>query len=192
MLDRKESVLYANVIGLGLRSLKSDPIGSGINLLPEEVKSQAKKSQQETQRSVFLVALFIVIAGLLLLGMAVYYLVYLPVPAPMQPLKNRIMLVLEESKNEMVDVAFISDDTEEEITVYNGPGDESGVVGYVSSGEIYMATGQRAGWVRITMEDNEGWIDGDQLKGLKTMEVEEFKTKKEESNFKEEEVSDEE
>ncbi len=192
MLDRKESVLYANVIGLGLRSLKSDPIGSGINLLPEEVKSQAKKSQQETQRSVFLVALFIVIAGLLLLGMAVYYLVYLPVPAPMQPLKNRIMLVLEESKNEMVDVAFISDDTEEEIAVYNGPGDESGVVGYVSSGEIYMATGQRAGWVRITMEDNEGWIDGDQLKGLKTMEVEEFKTKKEESNFKEEEVSDEE
>jgi type IV pilus assembly protein PilM len=174
MLNQKEKILYSNVIGLGLRSLKKDPIETGINLLPEEVRNQARKSQQETHRSVLLVAIFIVIAGFLLLGLSIYYLVYLPVPAPMQPLKNRILLIIDDKKVETVDVAFIADDLEG-VVIYSGPGEESDVVGSAFSGEFYQATGQRAGWVRVKIsEDEEGWIYRENLKKITTMSLEDF------------------
>jgi type IV pilus assembly protein PilM len=179
MLDHKESVLYSNVIGLGLRSLKKDPIEAGVNLLPEEVRNQARKIQQETHRSVLLVAIFIVIAGFLLLGLSVYYLVYLPVPAPMQPLKSRILLVLEDETVETIDVVFISDDIEKEIVVYSGPGEDSEVIDYdIGPGEFYIATGQRAGWIRIKIEDREVWINGSNLKAIETMDIKEFEEMK--------------
>ncbi|MDA3814751.1 MAG: pilus assembly protein PilM, partial [Patescibacteria group bacterium] len=179
MLNQKEKILYSNVIGLGLRSLKEDPIETGINLLPEEVRNQARKSQQETRRSVLLVAIFITIAGFLLLGLSIYYLIYLPVPAPMQPLKSRILLILEDEKAETIDVAFIVDELKEEATVHAGPGEESEVVGYVNSGEFYQATGQRSGWVRIKFsEEQEGWIYRENLKSTATMTLEEFEEMK--------------
>ncbi|MEA2092655.1 MAG: pilus assembly protein PilM, partial [Patescibacteria group bacterium] len=179
MLDQKEKILYSNVIGLGLRSLKKDPIETGVNLLPKEVRNQARKGQQEAHRSVLLVAVFIVIAGFLLLGLSIYYLIYLPVPAPMQPLKSRILLALEDEKVETIDVVFISDDIEEEIVVYSGPGEDSEVIDYnVSSGEFYIATGQRAGWIRIKIEDREGWINGNDLKAIETMDIKEFEKMK--------------
>lgn len=51
--------------------------------------------------SKYIVAIIIALAGLAFLSSAVYYLVYLPVPTPMQQLKTRVMmwLQLEEAKN---------------------------------------------------------------------------------------------
>ncbi len=173
LLDGKESILYASVIGLGLRSLKKDPIDSGINLLPEEVKSQAQKTQQETQRSVLLVASFVLIAGIMLLSLAVYYLVYLPVPAPMQPLKNRILLVMER-EDVTIDIAIVREDLEESPPVHQGPGTATEIIGTVEMGGMYRVTGQRAGWVRIEFEDISGWIVGDNLQTIRTIDEEDF------------------
>ncbi len=193
MFNEKDAVLYANVIGLGLRSLKDDPINNGINLLPEEVKNQAKKSQQEQHRSVLLVAVFIVIAGFLLLGLAVYYLIYLPVPAPMQPLKDRVLLVLEDTEIEAIDVVYINIDLEEDgAIVYSGPGDETDIISQVEAGSVHKATGQRGIWMRISIEEEniEGWIHGENLEAVKTMSIEEFNNLKTKESIDTEELEE--
>lgn len=172
LLTEKESILYSNVIGLGLRSLVKDPIGTGINLLPEEVKSQVKKRQKESFRSVLLVSLFIMIAGLILLGLSIYYLIYLPVPAPIQPLKNRILLQFDQEKQvKTADVAIVKSDIAE-CLVYEGPGQESEIIGQAEPGARYKATGQRSGWVRVQLDEGkEGWIYSDDLSKIETVEI---------------------
>ncbi len=50
-----------------------------------------------------LAAGIIVLFSLSLLGLAVYYIVYLPVPAPMQPLKARILTILDMEEEEMIE-----------------------------------------------------------------------------------------
>ncbi len=194
LFEERESILYANVAGLGLRSLKKDPISSGINLLPEEVKSQAKKSQQETQRSVLLVALFIAIAGVILLGLAIYYLMYLPVPPVMQPLRDRVLMVTEEPDIEVeeVDVAFIIDDVEEEFPVHEGPGEQTDVVEFAEEGKAYRITAQRAGWLRLEIEEISGWIEGDHVEEITTMELNEFEELQEDEEETEEGPEDDE
>jgi len=172
MLSEKESILYSNVIGLGLRSLSKDPIKDGINLLPEEVQTQETRSHQERTKSVLFAALLIAFAGILLLGLAIYFLIYLPVPAPMQPLQDRVRMVMEEDAEHM-DVAVISEELEEDPEVYAGPGEEQEVVGVAERGEEYRATAQRGGWVRIELEEVEGWIHGENVEAIKTVEVEE-------------------
>ncbi len=196
-LNEKESVLYSNVIGLGLRSLMDDPINQEINLLPEEVKSQAEKSQKENYRSILIVALFITIAGIVLLGLSTYYLVYLPVPAPIQPLQDRILLRVEEDDDvdvEMIDMAVVRVDLQDPTPVYRGPGDEQEIIGEAFPGESYRATGQRTGWVRIEIDDVEGWIYRDKLEMIESIEIEttteeDLEESAEEEIEREEEVS---
>ncbi|GEM_PF-3300822 len=188
LLNEKEGVLYANVIGLGLRSLYRNPIKDGINLLPEEVQTQETRSQKETTRSVLLVALFISLTGVALLGLAIYFLIYLPVPAPMQPLQDRVRMVLEEEVEHM-DVVVISEDIEEDPEVYRGPGEEQEVVGTATRGEEYRATAQRGGWVRIEIEEEvEGWVHGENVEAIKTIKVEEEVEEPEEVDVEEDEV----
>jgi type IV pilus assembly protein PilM len=170
MLSYKESILFANVVGLARRALLNDPIRDAINLLPEEVKNQERRSQVEKHRSVLLVAVFIAISGILFLGLAAYYLIYLPVPAPIQPLKQRILLHLEEKPGEeTIDVAVIREELEGPAYVRRGPGEEQEIIGEAIPGKRYKATGQLAGWVRIVFEDTEGWIHGGNLEKIETV-----------------------
>ena len=176
LLSDKKPILYSNVIGLGLRSLVDDPVNFGINLLPDEVKSQAEKSQKSKYKSVLVVSLFITIAGLVLLGLSIYYLIYLPVPAPIQPLQDRVLTEMQqegiqEEEVEVEDRAIILEEIDG-ADVYDGPGEEQEVLGVVEPGESYRATGQSAGWVRIEFEDTEGWIDSQYLSSIETVEVE--------------------
>ena len=177
ILDDQKPLLYSNVVGLSLRSLVDDPVNYGINLLPEEVKSQAKRSQKAKHRSVTVAALFIVVAGVLLLAASIYYLIYLPVPAPIQPLQDRIILEMQEEQMdediELHDMAIVAEDLEGSANVYDGPGEEQEILGEAESGESYRATGQSAGWVRIEFEDVSGWINSEHLSEIETIEVEE-------------------
>lgn len=174
LLKQKKPILYSNVIGLGLRSLLEEPIEAGINLLPEEVKSQAQKSQKENKRSILIAALFITIAGVILLGLSIYYLIYLPVPAPIQPLKDRVLLEtqMNGSQIDTRDVAIINSQLETPASVYSGPGTDSEVVGEVEPASRHTATGQTGGWVRIQVGDEEGWINSENLEGIETVNTE--------------------
>ncbi len=171
LIKERDSFFYANVVGLGLRSLLKDPIKEGINLLPEEIKNQERRSQVEKHRSVLLVALFIAIAGVMFLGLAAYYLIYLPVPAPIQPLKQRVLLQLDGGDSQVMDVVIIKNELDEEPVVRRGPGREQEVIGEVVPGETYQATAQLAGWIRIKMGDIEGWIYGEIVEKIETVDT---------------------
>ncbi len=173
----KYALLYSNVVGLGLRALLNDPIKDGINLLPEEVKNQERRSQVEKHRSVLLVAIFIAIAGIMFLVLAAYYLIYLPVPAPIQPLKQRVLLYMDdETSISTMDVAVIKEGLDEPAFVRRGPGEAQEIIGEAVPGESYQATRQLAGWVRIKFEDTEGWIFGGDLDRIETVSIEQEKT----------------
>jgi type IV pilus assembly protein PilM len=188
MLKNKEAVLYSNVTGLASRALMSDPIRDGYNLLPEEIKNQERRLQVEKHRSVFLVAIFIAVAGIMFLGLAAYYLIYLPVPAPIQPLKQRVLLHIDERSGiEMIDVAVVKDELDEPAYVRKGPGKTQEVIGEAVPGESYRATTQLAGWVRIVFEDTEGWIHGEDLQKIESILLEE---NEEEETIEEEETTE--
>ncbi len=172
LLGDENAILYSNVIGLALRSLLKDPIRDGINLLPEEIKNQERRSQTEKHRSVLLIAIFIAIAGIMFLVLAAYYLIYLPVPAPIQPLKHRVLLHLDDDKVVYtVDVAVVRDDGEGVVFVRRGPGETQEVIGEAIPGESYEVTAQLAGWVRVKFEEGEGWIYGEDLDSIDTVDI---------------------
>ncbi|MEA2092656.1 MAG: hypothetical protein U9P61_01645 [Patescibacteria group bacterium] len=65
----------------------------------------------------WIMALLIFGFGMFLLGLIVYYIAFLPVPIPMQPLKMRIVtfLNLEELNNEIETEIEVEENTEEAI-----------------------------------------------------------------------------
>ncbi len=171
-LEEEKPVLFSNVIGLSLRSLLKDPIKDGLNLLPDEIKSQERRSQTEKHRSVLLIAIFIAIVGIMFLALSAYYLIYLPVPAPIQPLQQRVLLHLDErGQLEMIDMAFIREDLEEPVFVRRGPGETQEAIGEALPGESYQATAQLAGWVRIVFGETEGWIHAENLDRIESVRI---------------------
>jgi type IV pilus assembly protein PilM len=191
MFGRKEVILYANVVGLARRALLNDPIKDAINLLPEEIKNQEKRSQVEKHRSVLLVALFIAISGLIFLALAAYYLIYLPVPAPIQPLKQRVLTHLDgDSGVEIIDVAVVKTELEEPAYVRRGPGSEQEIIGEAVAGERYQATTQLAGWVRIVFGEREGWIHGSSLEKIESVSLIEEKERQETEEETKEELEE--
>ena len=103
----------------------------------------------------------------------------------MQPLKDRVLLVTDPTVEE-VDVTIIKEDLEEAPPVHEGPGAESEVVEYAEPGETYRIIDQRGGWARIEIRDITGWVHGENLSEIKTMEMKEFEEIKEEEGEEEE------
>ena len=69
-LDPDKALLYANAIGLALRGTVKDPLGAGINLLPDKIKEKEKKVywQRHKQKllAIKIVLVVVIIAALLL------------------------------------------------------------------------------------------------------------------------------
>jgi len=72
-LNEKELLIYANVIGLALRIVSDDPIDSGINILPEEIKKTEKRYQQERRKWVWTSSILLASLGILALLCSLYY-----------------------------------------------------------------------------------------------------------------------
>ncbi len=72
-IDPNKAVLYANSLGLALRSIIKDPIGGGINLLPGKIKEKEKKVywQRHRQKSIIIQ---IILAALILAAALLIYL----------------------------------------------------------------------------------------------------------------------
>ncbi len=172
VLKGKDSLLYSNVIGLALKSLEEDPINDGINLLPEEVISQAKKNEKAERKSVLFAALFIMILGLSILGATVYYFFFSTSSIPQQTVRDSVIRKLDEMKRgeEFKGIAVVSEGLDEPVNIYEDLGAQA-VVGEVKPGTKHEIIEQNLGWVKIRFEDGEGWIEIGYLEEVEITEV---------------------
>ncbi len=117
----------------------------------------------EDSLPVYVTALFIALAGLGFLAFALYYLIYLPVPTPIYPLKTRVLIMLGMEADREVEVVqtFGVVVSEEEVPVYFENNNESEVILMVSPEETYTVLQEEDGWYKIVLENDyaEGWIN---------------------------------
>ncbi len=172
-LDDTKGVIYSNVIGLALRGGVEDPVRDGINLLPSEVKAKEIKTQQGKQKSVLMASLIVALSGIFLLSLSILYLVLLPVPAPMVPLKHRVMtqFYLEKDKEELL-VKIREEFIESGINIYALPGERSEVL-YVATVEDEIELLQKIDiWYKLKVAGFEGWASEEHIKVVNINEPE--------------------
>jgi len=71
-LDPTKALLYTNSIGLALRGIIKDPVGTGINLLPGKIKEKEKKVYWQRHRQKRIIINIILIVIIALAGIIVY------------------------------------------------------------------------------------------------------------------------
>lgn len=170
-LDEKKAVIYSNVIGLALRGISDDPVRDGINLLPSEVKAKEIKIQQGKQRSVLLASAVVALSGLVLLGLSLFYLVYLPVPAPMAPLKQRVVTTFYlEKDNQELAVKIRDEFVESGINIYALPGERSEVIYTATTADEIELLQKIDIWYKVKIDSIEGWASEEYLEVINTNE----------------------
>jgi len=163
-LDEKKAVIYSNVIGLALRGISDDPVRDGINLLPSEVKAKEIKIQQSKQKSVLLASVVVALSGLVLLGLSLFYLVYLPVPAPMVPLKQRVITTFYlEKDNQELTVKIRDEFVESGISIYALPGERSEVIYTATTADEIELLQKIDIWYKVKIGSIEGWASEEYL-----------------------------
>lgn len=163
-LDEKKAVIYSNVIGLALRGISDDPVRDGINLLPSEVKEKEIKIQQSKQKSVLLASVVVALSGLVLLGLSLFYLVYLPVPAPMVPLKQRVITTFYlEKDNQELTVKIRDEFVESGISIYALPGERSEVIYTATTADEIELLQKIDIWYKVKIGSIEGWASEEYL-----------------------------
>ena len=163
-LDEKKAVIYSNVIGLALRGISDDPVRDGINLLPSEVKAKEIKIQQSKQKSVLLASVVVALSGLVLLGLSLFYLVYLPVPAPMAPLKQRVITTFYlEKDNQELTVKIRDEFVESGISIYALPGERSEVIYTATTADEIELLQKIDIWYKVKIGSIEGWASEEYL-----------------------------
>ena len=156
LLEGKKPILFSNVIGLGLRSIADDPVNCGINLLPEEVKSQAKSSERLKYKK----AITVLVLGLVALILGSFFLL---------GGSGKQEAEVERGSRDSFALVTIGDDFEE-VNIFNDPNQDSDIIGVTRSGEIKEAIGRRGDWVKIKTESKNGWILGDYLSDIEIIE----------------------
>ncbi len=74
-----ENILsYCNAIGLAIRSVEKNPIDNGLNLLPEDIKKQERRLQQERKTAVKIGAFLIALIGIIIFFFSIYFAVLNP------------------------------------------------------------------------------------------------------------------
>jgi cell division ATPase FtsA len=162
-LDRARGVLYSNVIGLALRGISDNPVKSSINLLPTEIKTKEIKTQQGKRKSVLIASAVVALSGLVLLALTIFYLIYLPVPPPMQPLKYRMMTNFP--TGEVKEIAILEEFINQEINVYETPGDETKIVFTVTSQDSLEMLQKIDSWYKIKVGEKQGWLHQRYIEG---------------------------
>ena len=148
IFDHSNSLFYSNVVGLSLRSLKKNPTKGGINLLPKEVKDQAKQREKETERRLIIVALVIIgFLTILFLGYFLY------------SNKFEVDFVGRDSggftAGQVEDGIFLQEGQE----IYSSPEAER-AVGFVSEAGEYEVLERRDDWMMIDIYGSSGWVSG--------------------------------
>lgn len=128
-----------------------------------QLEDDTKKDEKQ-DIPIYVTAIFIAISGVGFLLFTVYYIAFLPVPTPMQPLKVRILttLQLEEAQNnnlDVVEVVELSDTGKTGIRVK--PAKNSVIIVEVAKGGYYEKIEEKENWVKIRNDEygTEGWIE---------------------------------
>ncbi len=114
----------------------------------------------EDSLPVHVTAVFIALAGIGFLAFALYYIIYLPVPSIMLPLKTRVITVLG-LENVKSGEVFVVIRGEEDVSVYAEPKEDSEEVGLIIPGLTYKLLEKSNDWYKIIIdnEKTEGWIN---------------------------------
>ncbi len=167
-LDEKQGVLFVNAIGLALRATDKDPIDSGFNMLPEEIKKKEKRHQKERKRFVRFMAVAFAIFGVSVLGYSLYYAFILSPEREEKPVERvEIPVEIEDDVEERPvaevelkegHIAISPDVGEEGAPVYGTPRREE-VIGRAHIGEQYRLERKMGAWHLIDIDEEErGWI----------------------------------
>ncbi len=103
----------------------------------------------------YFMAMLIALGGLGFLSFAVYYIVYLPVPVALQPLKVRVLTVLQ-LEQALTQEGFAV--ANEEINVYLDNSEESDILFQMIPGNVYEILEEGDEWIRVNFNNQEGWI----------------------------------
>lgn len=126
-------------------------------------KNEEKIDFGDDSVPVYVTAVFIAFAGIGFLALSIYYIIYLPVPAAMQPLKTRLVVTLglqEMTEVERLPVA-VTVYGDENVFVYLEPNDDSEVIAIVVPDTSYAVLQKEGEWYRVEIEGEhgEGWIN---------------------------------
>lgn len=129
-----------------------------------ELEDDTKKEIQKAP--FYITAIFIAISGLGILFFTVYYIAFLPVPIPMEPLKVRVLttLQLEEAQKQNMDVVEIVQLSDESKTgIRAEPSKSSIIIFEVFKGDFYEKLEEKGEWIKIRekQDNGEGWIEKD-------------------------------
>ena len=133
-------------------------------MLPSEVKAKEIKIQQSKQKSVLLASVVVALSGLVLLGLSLFYLVYLPVPAPMVPLKQRVITTFYlEKDNQELTVKIRDEFVESGINIYALPGERSEVIYTATTADEIELLQKIDIWYKVKIGSIEGWASEEYL-----------------------------
>ncbi len=126
-------------------------------------KNEEKIDFGDDSVPVYVTAVFIAFAGIGFLALSIYYIIYLPVPAAMQPLKTRLVVTLglqEMTEVERLPVA-VTVYGDENVFVYLEPNNDSEVIAIVVPDTSYAVLQKEGEWYRVEIEGEhgEGWIN---------------------------------
>lgn len=180
-----KSVLFSNVLGLALRGVKKDPIGSDINLLPVITKFFGLLPKKEERRAwkllyirlAILVIVTIILGGLIVArnkGVDFYKLIVNPPKIEMEidanidagawedlingkEEKEEEEEIIEETKPTLI----IKTTTVGYINVRDGAGVGFAKIGEIESGSEHEILAEENGWYQFKFDgENLGWVSG--------------------------------
>jgi hypothetical protein len=125
-----------------------------------ELEDDTKKEDRQDM-PIYVTAIFIAFSGIGFLLFTVYYIAFLPIPTPMQPLKLRVLTFLQleqvrEGGFEVIKVVNVND--QERVGIRTKPDKERPIIFEISGGEFYKKIEEEGDWVRL--EDQNGGIKG--------------------------------
>jgi hypothetical protein len=114
--------------------------------------------------SAYLTASMIALAGLGVLVFSVWYIISFPVPHPLQPLKQRIVVALQLEKIREAEISFVIID-QDQVPVYQEPDENSVELTKISSG-AYQELTVVDDWHEIEIDQEiKGWVNKKFIKG---------------------------
>ena len=72
-INTNKAILYANSIGLALRSIARNPVGEGINLLPEKIKEKEKKIYWQRHKQKLIIIRLVLAALVAAVAFFIYF-----------------------------------------------------------------------------------------------------------------------
>ncbi len=108
----------------------------------------------------YLVVILIILSTMGLLLLVAYYITFQPVPYPLEPLKERVLIALQMEEIMHRDLDMVVFDKGEGTVIRESPEEEGEVIREARTDVLYRKLEKYNGWVKIRRRDGfvEGWV----------------------------------